>query len=516
MEDEISHIFEDRNIPFKYETIRTAITEPGTGSWVSEHLRNDTLLSKDEITIYTKLGSSASVYQQEELQSTRPILDDELKRAIELLNTSTAAIDRQTEALKFQCKELRSQIDQGTRVEQQRSKSTARLSTGHTAETQRINLAIDDMIHDFEEMLQTTQKELSTDQNSLLSNVSSLLREHDAILRNMENMAAESQSEEDSNLLRKRAASLSTLLARYLSEEIKCRLDRVFLETMEKNELVNCDEHHVFDQAESVEAEISSLYPEITVLSDMAARKQFRSPVLNALEEWRSQSRLQVEEQLQQIHEMICELTESTIHITEKVKCRQNHNFTLISLTSTYHEQVSNRQLQDPKSENKRLSRYTPRLSQAYAGSRGSLEVNSDNSIQETSKKESTQSLENLLRRFGASLSSLQNADSTEAVHQILNEKRLYILEMLERLYDTITAPLAPNLDAADKARQLLSAAVQYGANSTGPLGNTAQQQRTEELQAKIAIIQKGVEGIGSESLYSSGRTRERFLETWG
>ncbi|WEW57939.1 Vacuolar cation/proton exchanger 5 [Emydomyces testavorans] len=514
MDKEVVSAFKDRNIQFKYEDIRAALADSGTRDWVVKHLNDDTLLSKEEITLYSKLEASGAlnaVLQGVDVSSTRPILDDEIRTAIESLKASTAAIDSQTEALRRQCKELKSQIREVSQAEQQRSKSTARLSTGHTAEKQRIDLAMEDLVHEFEEKLQAAQKALVADQNNLPSITSNLLREHDAVFRSMEKLVLNSQSAENNELLRKRINDLSVFLAKYIAEEVNCRLDRVFLETVANSQSMEDDDPQVSEQLESVEAEVSSLYPEISVLAEMAARQQFQSPILRVLEEVQEQSQFVAEEQLQHVLETMIQLTESTEQFTEMLKNRQVHHSTLNSLAVSYQTEISSHQLPKAKPENKRLSRHSSRLSQAYASPR---EITREKS--NAAGEQSLQSLETMLRRFGISLSSLQNAGSTEAVNDILNEKRLRMLETLENNYAIAASPLLPDLDSADKAAQLLSSAMYCDSDFELSLVDKAQQQRTAELETQIGTVSKGVEGLNVDILHQSDRARESFMETWG
>ncbi|EFW15744.1 hypothetical protein CPSG_08181 [Coccidioides posadasii str. Silveira] len=514
MEEEVIAILKSRGIPFKYEDIRTALEDPGTRDWVRKHLGDDTLLSREELTLYSKIEASAgldAIVKGTSFPARDQFSTMRSRQQPSRSKRQPQRLRAKPRPLRLQCRELKSQIREAEQVEQQCSKSASRMSTGHTAERQQTDLEIEDLIHDFEEKLQAAQKTLSTDQNNLISTTSSLLREHDVVLRNMEKVAANSQSVEESSLLKKRVSDLCALLARYIAEEISCRLDRVFLETVESAKDSEDDDPHVLEKLESVDAEINSLYPEISILSDMAARQQFHSPILRVLEEWQERSQLGVEEQLQHVLETIIQLTESTDSITEKLKTRQAHQSALNSLASTYQDEVGLHKLQKAKPENKRLSKYSSRLSQAYASPRESMEMKPD-----SAENELTRSLETMLRRYGISFSSLRNAKSTEAVNDILNEKASHMLEMLENIYATAASPLIPNLGSADKAAQLLSSAMHCDSDFEPSLVDRDQQQRIANLEMQIGAVQKGIESLNTDILHQSDLARENFMERWG
>lgn len=203
-------------------------------------------------------------------------------------------------------------------------------------------------------------------------------------------------------------------------------------------------------------------------------------------------------------------LTESTDRTAERLARRQVHHSTLNSLAATYQTEVNSHRLQTSKPENKRLSRYSVRLSQSYASPREALEGNFD-----AIGDDAMPALETMLRRFNIPFSSLRKADSTHAVNEVLNEKRLRMVEMLESLYATAASPLIPDLESADKVAQLLSSAVYRDSDFELSLEDSSQQQRTANLESQIGIVQKGLENLNTDILHHSDRARENFMERW-
>lgn len=53
-----------------------------------------------------KSGALQGIFSDPETNKIRPLLDEDIRNAIESLNTSTAAIQKQTEILKSQCENL--------------------------------------------------------------------------------------------------------------------------------------------------------------------------------------------------------------------------------------------------------------------------------------------------------------------------------------------------------------------------------------------------------------------------
>lgn len=94
---------------------------------------------------YLKLENSGAlqpILSNPDLGATRPILEDELRNAIESLEASTAKIQKQTETLKFQCASLNKQLGLENNVEQQRNRDIARLQKKHEAGRQNTTMAV--------------------------------------------------------------------------------------------------------------------------------------------------------------------------------------------------------------------------------------------------------------------------------------------------------------------------------------------------------------------------------------
>lgn len=204
-------------------------------------------------------------------------------------------------------------------------------------------------------------------------------------------------------------------------------------------------------------------------------------------------------------------LTESTNGASERLARRQCHHTSLNSLAEMYHTEIKNHRLQVSKPENKRLSRYSLRMSQSYASPQealgGEFGQAGDNVMP---------ALETMLRRFGISLSSLQKAETVEAVNDILKEKRLHMMEILESFYATAAFPLIPGLESANKVTQLLSSALYRDSDFEYSLKDDAQQQRAADLEKRIGAVQKGLENLNTDILHHSDRAREDFMERWG
>lgn len=116
-----------------------------------------------------------------------------------------------------------------------------------------------------------------------------MLKEHDRTLQRCEELAAHHLREDaeiDNEEMVKRVEKLSTKLSGLLAEEIRCRLDRVYLESARESPSDDSDDadDDQPDQLRSIEEEIGSLYSEVDVLAEMYSRQKFQGPVSRTLQ----------------------------------------------------------------------------------------------------------------------------------------------------------------------------------------------------------------------------------------
>lgn len=109
----------------------------------TSQLYNDkTSLTRDRYLKLENSGALQPILSNPDLGATRPILEDEIRNAIESLEASTANIQKQTETLRFQCASLNKQLGLENNVAQQRSRDIARLQKKHEAGRQNTTMAV--------------------------------------------------------------------------------------------------------------------------------------------------------------------------------------------------------------------------------------------------------------------------------------------------------------------------------------------------------------------------------------
>ncbi|KAK2762749.1 hypothetical protein FQN54_000923 [Arachnomyces sp. PD_36] len=512
-QEKVIQAFKDRNLPFKREDIEAAFKDPSSGpnnvKWVEEHLGPETLLSKEETTLYAKLESSGSLphyLQDPEISSTRPFLDDEIRASIDALNASTEAISKQNEVLTLQCKELKSQLRSDNEAETRRARALEQLHRRHGLEKQHTNVTVDDLTDEFETKLNAARELATAESKGIIPSVTSKLKEDDRILQRFEKLAAGLDSSEEDKEMSERAMGLTTKLAEYLAEGVHCRLDRVYLETVQSgSNTVNGGVEDEIDLIASLEDELDSLYPEIEVLAEMSTRQQFKVPILRELKNRHGQLQSTSEEKLDYILDSMMELTQSAEHATERLENHWSHRMALETIAQTYKTELEDKSTVQPNNKRKSMRRETMRNSGSFSGRherRDSITV-----------PEGFEALETLLRRLGISLPALLNGtDSAPAA--TLHEKKQRMQELVSGLHTGVDSPLAVHLGTVDHASQLLSSALHADSNFGVSLTDTLQEKKLADLEQQIGQVKRGIEGINLDILQRD-KVQERFMERW-
>ncbi|KAL2002058.1 hypothetical protein VTN02DRAFT_740 [Thermoascus thermophilus] len=503
----------ERNISFKQSDIESALNDESLGfanaQWASEHLGYDTLLSREELTLYSKLESSGTLQallQNPDLSATRPFLDENIRNAIDSLKASTAAIQKQTEILALQYEDLRKQLRNDKERVLVRSRALAQLKRRHELERQHVNAAADDLAHDLETRLKAGTESAAADRKKALSSIATRLKDDDRKLKILEKLASGIGSSEEDRVVGSRAAELTAKLAGYVAEEIHCRLDRLYMETIcaGRGGSVKGSEHE-HEPLDALEEELESLYPEIGVLAEMSAKQQFSDPILSELRSRHNTLRLISEKRLDYVLEYVTGMTLSIEGIIERLRDCQSYHDTMEVLATAYKSEFDN----GPTTQSSR---------------RGTLQRDSFQTSWATPRSEKrkstsplaeSQALEGFLRRLGISLDSVCKPPEEGGGRDSLYEKKLRMLERLHNLEIAADTPLIAQLSSADQAAQLLDSSLHADSSFRISLSDVSQEQKLAALEEELGSIQKGIEGINLDVLYQKDKTQEKFIEKW-
>lgn len=123
--------------------------------------------------------------------------------------------------------------------------------------------------------------------------------------------------------------------------------------------------------------------------------------------------------------------------------------------------------------------------------------------------------LENLLRRVGASPESVLRPRAEGGGAHELHEKRIQMSETLRNLEFAVNSPLVAQLTPSDNAYQLLDSALHANSHFETSLRDLGQEKALSGLEADLASLQKGVQGLNLDVLHQRDKPQDRFLERW-
>jgi hypothetical protein len=379
----------------------------------------------------------------------------------------------------------------------------------------------DDLKADLDMRLAIQKEQVSAEKRQTMLAVTSTLKDHDRTLTKAETGAAELDSREDDQKLRMRVTNLTSTLAKLVSDEIHCRLDRLYLETLQRLEGESNMASNGGESAFALEEDLQSLYSEIEILADMSASHQFGQPISRELQRINTQMSHSVEEKLElvslnssierqtvpgrsfplQILQLISDMTTSTEMATDQLLYRQSYLEALDALSISYKKEMSHKISDQPSTK----SHHRRKSSLGFTAS-----------SQPTSPGPNLQmpAMESFLRRLGV---SIPNDASTErdSLANLMSEKRHRMEEFLQNLSVSADLPLVDHLGPTDRAKELLTSTLQADSAFTLSLVDSSQKERLADLEKQLGIVQKGMEAVDMDILTQRDRFREKFMERW-
>ncbi|KAI9737000.1 MAG: hypothetical protein M1834_000589 [Cirrosporium novae-zelandiae] len=498
--EQLLRIARERGISVDRQNIERLLNDPATQAdtenWIRDQLKSESLLSKEEADLYAKLqtnGTADRIAASEELSATRPILDDDIRAAIQNLKASTAAIQKQNEALREQWKALDAFREKCKDVENQQSRKRAQRQKRATAERQRLTIAVEESATLLSSRLKTLQQQLTTAHASLLAGVEEELKGDDRLLHRLQKLAANLPLQDSTNTsLAEKTKKLSSKLAVLRVEEIKYRLDRIYLEESQ-NDMVSDSDSDEADIPSVIQEELDSLYAEIADVSEMAAEHMFEEPVT---QEVNSKARLCQESARSTLDEVSSNIEHLTSKIAQQADRFQDLNEYSLALRTIF--QASEEPLKDSSSIPQSLSVNSPM--KGLAGS-------------QTTSALSLESVEGLCGYVGLSLP--EQMDEGVLFKDLVDAKRKQSSRRLHNLETTMRSSLSSSLGMADSSCQLLLGVLQAGASYRLVDPKDSREQEITNVEQQLDHVQKLADGLDLTVLEEGNEKQTRFVQKW-
>ncbi|KAE8379521.1 hypothetical protein BDV26DRAFT_291249 [Aspergillus bertholletiae] len=504
----------DHGIPLKYTEVESAFINekeaPENEKWVMEHLSHDTLLSREELTLYKTLkttGSLQNIIHEADANADRPFLDEDLRKAIDSLNASTAMIQKQTHILSSQYdnldKELRREGERGVR----RGIGIEHLRQRSRSERQSTAAASNELSQEVGTGLKIELENTAVDSKKILSTLAAWLKEDDRVLVGLQQLGSGIGPTTGDATAVKWTAELSTILAHCLAEEIQCRLDRVYLENLRVGQFKTKQNFNgTWDEALiALEGELESLYPEIDILAEMYTKQQYTTPISRALQNHHNQLHIDSHKKLNYILDLIAEMTLSTERLTKSLQDRESFCGILETFNTTYRTKVGDQFSSRPVPRREDFKRRSIQPMPAFTPSTKRIDSLSE-----------SHALAAVLRRAGLPSESVSQPEGENAGINVLFGARNHMVGCLQNYCIAADAPLVSEMISSDRASQLLSSSLNVNSHVKTLLTNDIHETELSDLQQKLEHVQEGIQLLDLGVISQRDRSREMFVERWG
>ncbi|KAI9855618.1 MAG: hypothetical protein M1824_005945 [Vezdaea acicularis] len=531
----------ERDIPLTRNDVQWAFDSPKTSTeiirYVQQHLGPDTLLSGEELTLYKKLESNGTVRNitaNQDISSVVPILDNDLKSAIASLESSTAAIQQHNDELRAQHDVIKALLQQKDQDDSVRKKAVQRQQRKYALEKQQVASAADEIALNLESQLSLWQGNAKVGPEMLRSTIRDLLRDDDKLLARLQSLigeAAKSGSDEG-EAVRDRALSLGSRLAVFQAEAIRERLDRVFIESLEKAGAAkgaNGQSSTSQAETEALQEELESLYSEIDSVAEMASLQEYVHPLSRQLDMKKSrgqETRASILNYVRnfpgnllaftddfQTQDYLAHLTQRLQIITERSEEHSEYQRAVKVVSEDIRDELSKSIRAAPASPSKTRSPVRRRLSSTLMKS-PKRTVRTPRQDSPSVSLDDVPPEQQLLRMLAVSLPEDEDMDA--AIASTVRSRQLKYVQQLMSTESSIEDSLAVHVGDADRIVRLLLEVL----HADSPDGDI--RMLNKELEIGMKRFEEGLGNVGKEMsalhpevLQQRDKAREVFIQRW-
>lgn len=339
-------VLQDRNIALSEADVVSAFQDKTTRdkatSWAREYLGSATLLTKEEVRFYERQGGSAV---SDSVPHGRPLDDDELEAAIDSLEASTAAIDRQCQIMEQQKVALQKLKSQNTHSDSSFLAQEKRLQK-YTREKAQLDLEIDELSATTKDRLRTYMKQTDATTGSLDASLNRLLEKDDRLIDGLQKLlpklADTALDKDETQEVEQLCATLTDLSV----SSIRSRLDSTYRQTLleytrrQKSTSTTLTDQQA-KQRETLRAELEELGGEIEGLVTIVIDNQYRKSLKSGLTSARSEGHAQKAKWAEYTVTALVYLKDRLDAISGHVQHLHAHRAALRSISRTLEEAIA-------------------------------------------------------------------------------------------------------------------------------------------------------------------------------
>lgn len=215
----------------------------------------------------------------------RALTDHEIQDAINQLQNSTAAIERQSEILRVQQDAVASFVALNGRQAQSRSAANGLQHRTWITENEQINSALEELVTGLSDYVSEIESQNDTTDSTLEQHSSETLHSDDKILASLKKFSgALQQGSSGADDYSERIKQLCASLIKYTVEGVRVKLDRLYIEGLEGHPGSLGDGAAVqSEEMAGLKAELESLYSEIVPVAQMSAEQRYLRLALRSI-----------------------------------------------------------------------------------------------------------------------------------------------------------------------------------------------------------------------------------------
>ncbi|OJK03343.1 hypothetical protein ASPACDRAFT_74934 [Aspergillus aculeatus ATCC 16872] len=508
----VINTFRERNIPIDRNKVLSVFSNAGGAAahakWVTEHITSELLLSQEEFTLHSALEKSgvlSKLLNNRSTRATRPFLEKELQQAIDSLNASTTAILRQKNIFSSQCETMNRRLYQKEKGELGFKRDAERLRLKTLSGRQTATAVFLETSLELELDVKSELEKVATEGRRLLSSLTTRLKDDEKTLAHLERVAHGIEYAGNDASISRQATDLGVHHAQYVAGEIEHRLDRLYLEIVQKVHGVMQDETTRADSdvSEALEAELGSLYSEIGILAELSTIQQLVDPIHREIQSHHGALCASSNQKLHLIGGILSQMVVTMRECTKGLQEQDSSCGTLEAFTAAYKTEIGELLLASSAPKQRTVKIQVPRAASLNISSRGHSVPLSE-----------VQALAALIRRVGLTLENL-SLKARGGLINSLQEKRRNLVESSKDYGLAADSPLKAALFPTDSAIQFLLPRLQTSSGSKASLSNIDHKLLISELEAELGLIQERVKRLKPDMLSRSGSRLEIFLKRW-
>lgn len=345
---DLLRVLAERDISVNESDIATAFESSKTrreaAEWVQEYLQPSTLLTKEELSFYERHGIKMNSSQS---GVSRAMSEQELETAMDSLDASTAALERQCEMMEKQKVALRKLQARNGVTTSDRNEPLSRKDK-FAREKGQLDFDIAELSSATVSLLQASIKQIESATRGVPSNVDRLLEKDDRLLDGLQKLLpklSDSASDVDGA---EEVERLCTSLSALSIQEIHGRLDRVYRDSISDYSRKRTPQKDFTEQQakqrETLRAELQELGGEIDGLVGIVVDHQYRKSLKQGLLSARADAKVQKARWSEYTVSALLYLISRLDAIGEHIQRLHAHDSTLRAVSETLDKAIESEQ----------------------------------------------------------------------------------------------------------------------------------------------------------------------------